>query len=371
MRQVMNAPRHDAEPEGCYDGDVPAGVRESAISKRLTELHALSLLLSTSQSVDELCRRAVEHGRECLGLDRLGIWFFLPDDPTQMSGTYGVNEDGALRDERDTRVSFDSRLFPPLFLDDKVPYILFRGHDVYDHRRQVVGTADLAVAPIWNGETSMGILCADNLLSGVAMDEGTCQILALLARTVGHLANLKMTEAKLRESEARLQKLATTDGLTGVLNRRTGLEVLDQQLRLARRNRTNLSLCYVDLNGLKSVNDTQGHHVGDQLILGVASILAETLRDSDVVCRLGGDELLLVLPGSSKAQAEQTVKRLVAATEASEELRAIKPPPYFSFGVAEYRGTSKATTTPDALIQRADQVMYKEKRRQSSEAAGS
>lgn len=363
----MDAPRHDAEPEGCSDGDVLAGVRESAISKRLTELHALSLLLSTSSSVDDLCRRAVEHGRECLGLDRLGIWFFLPDDPTQMSGTYGIDEDGTLRDERSMHIPFDSTLFPANFLDDKVPYILFKGHDVYDHRRQVVGSADLAVAPIWNGELSMGILCADNLLSGVAMDEETCQILALLARTVGHLANLKMTEAKLRESEARLQKLATTDGLTGVLNRRTGLEVLDQQLRLARRNGSVLSLCYVDLNGLKNVNDTQGHHVGDQLILGVAAILLETLRDSDVVCRLGGDELMLVLPGSSKAQAEQTVGRLIAATEASEKLRAIKPPPYFSYGLAEFSGASNDSTTPEGLIQLADQVMYQEKRRQRGE----
>ncbi|MFW5786246.1 MAG: diguanylate cyclase domain-containing protein [bacterium] len=81
------------------------------------------------------------------------------------------------------------------------------------------------------------------------------------------------------------------------------------------------------------------------------------------------DELMLVLPGSSRSQAEQTVERLISAMEASEPLRAIKPPPYFSYGLAEFRGDANGNTTPAALIQPADKVMYNEKRRRRGETA--
>ncbi|MFP4206910.1 MAG: GGDEF domain-containing protein [Spirochaetaceae bacterium] len=329
-------------------------------SRKLTALHAVSLELSTADSVDELCRRAVELGRSRLGFPRLGIWFFDREDPDWMVGTYGIDESGRVRSEHGSRISVDPGIIPPPFLDGTTPYLLFPAHDIYNHRRKVVGQADLAVAPIWNSRVSMGIVSADNLTSDVPLDEMMCQVLALLARSIGHLATLKETEAELRESRERLEVLASRDGLTGLLNRRTGLEMLDHQLSRSRRENVALAVCFMDLDRLKQINDSLGHEAGDRYILAVVSVLETSVRESDVLCRIGGDEFMIILPASTTAQAEAVLERIVEGTEASEALRALKPPPYLSYGIVEYSGSERSA---DELIRRADELMYERKRR--------
>ena len=95
-------------------------------------------------------------------------------------------------------------------------------------------------------------------------------------------------EEELRESKNELEKLAATDTLTGLANRRAGIMFLEQQIHLSRRNGFTLTVCFIDVDGLKTVNDIQGHELGDDLIKSSAMILSKTLRDSDLVCRLGG-----------------------------------------------------------------------------------
>jgi diguanylate cyclase (GGDEF)-like protein len=336
-----------------------SGPSESEIlSQKLTRLHSVSLDLSMADSVDRLCRMAVELGTRRLGFDRLGIWFFDPENPEVLVGTYGVDEAGDMRHEEDSRVPVDHELMPAAFLDGTLPYVRQPSHAVYDHTHRQVGVADLALAPIWNGRMSMGAISADNLLTGTPMDETMCQILSLLARTVGHLATLKQTETELRESRERLEVLASRDGLTGLVNRRTGLEMLEQQMRLVRREGGRLSVCFMDLDRLKAVNDGFGHEAGDRYILTLVGIVQANVRESDVVCRLGGDEFMVILPRSNAARAEQVLRRIAEQGAASTALRQLKDPPHFSFGVVEYRGEH---ADADEILRRADELMYRQK----------
>ena len=345
--------------ERSYRISAPTDLDAAHLSQLLTVLHEVSFRLSTSKSVDELCREAVLRARKQLEFDRIGIWFFDPLDKGFLCGTYGVDETGNLRDERSSRVAVDRELLPSHFFEDKVPYLLFRNRAVFDEEHRKVGVADLAVAPIWNGHTSMGTVSADTFLKGTPLDEAHCHILALLARSIGHLATLIETEQRLRESQGRLEILASRDGLTGALNRRTGLELLEQQMSHNRRFGGTLSICFIDLDGLKRVNDTKGHQIGDRYIQLVNALFEKTLRESDVVCRMGGDEFMIILPGSGADEAEAVLARVTVLAQGSRELVEIKDPPYFSYGIAEQ---DAETLRGDELIHRADERMYTQKR---------
>lgn len=161
--------------------------------------------------------------------------------------------------------------------------------------------------------------------------------------------------------ESELVLYATLDTLTGVYNRRMGLTIFEQQLRFSERNGTHLTICFVDINDLKSVNDNYGHAEGDFVIRRIAGTLKEALRESDILCRLGGDEFLLILPDCTLEHAEAVLKRV---EEKLDDFRMSDAKPY-SFdaakGFAEYIPGSGLTT--DELLSRADADMYRNKER--------
>jgi diguanylate cyclase (GGDEF)-like protein len=93
--------------------------------------------------------------------------------------------------------------------------------------------------------------------------------------------------------------VAQTDALTGLLNRRGFTEAVDQELERARRYGHPLALAFIDVRGLKAVNDSQGHLAGDRLLQDVGQLLSDSARTYDVVGRIGGDELAILLPEQS------------------------------------------------------------------------
>lgn len=167
-----------------------------------------------------------------------------------------------------------------------------------------------------------------------------------------------ITEKK--KAEDRLRMLATMDSLTEVLNRRSGLLLLRKQLQFSKRNNAELSICYVDINDLKEINDTYGHREGDEVLRGVARILKEEVRESDAVCRLGGDEFLIILPQCSLDKAGEVWFRIAARLKA---LNAIKMNPYkisLSHGFADFEPANPSSI--DEMLIVADFEMYKDKR---------
>jgi diguanylate cyclase (GGDEF)-like protein/PAS domain S-box-containing protein len=177
----------------------------------------------------------------------------------------------------------------------------------------------------------------------------------------GHTVYLRdVTEAI--ERERALEKMASRDHLTDIYNRRTGLDLLEKQMTIADQKQHPLTVLYVDINNLKITNDRLGHRTGDRLIIDTCEMIKTQLRTSDFFCRVGGDEFLIVLPGTNEAGAEEFRDRTLGVlARRNEELRTSGDPVRLSIsvGIATY----DHRLTVEQLIDRADQAMYEDKRR--------
>ena len=116
---------------------------------------------------------------------------------------------------------------------------------------------------------------------------------------------------RLRAEVSRLEGLVYFDSLTGLLNRKALEDRLSQEWSHAQRNQASISILFLDLNGFKKVNDTQGHAAGDQLLSAIGSQLRSIpLRTHDIIARYAGDEFIVVLPDSSEVSAERVADQI-------------------------------------------------------------
>jgi len=173
--------------------------------------------------------------------------------------------------------------------------------------------------------------------------------------------DLEIDINKRRKVEKKLEKLARFDSLTGCYNRGYGLELLDRQMKLSHRSKSPLLLAFLDIDKFKPINDTFGHDEGDTVLKEVAGLFKSTLREIDIICRMGGDEFLLVFPDNSLKDASQIKKRL--ENNLIELNQTLKKPFQIelSIGLSEY--IPEKPLSIDELIRIADQKMYKEKRK--------
>lgn len=168
----------------------------------------------------------------------------------------------------------------------------------------------------------------------------------------GSAAFLLMHKARADEEASRL---ATTDPLTGVFNRRTFIELADQELARSRRSGTPLSLMILDLDHFKRVNDTYGHLAGDQVLIAFTRLIKDCVRRGDLVVRYGGEEFCVLLPGTTLAASTALAERIRTACAANALTeRSFKVT--VSIGVTAYAGDT-GTTLAD-LLARADEALY-------------
>jgi len=175
----------------------------------------------------------------------------------------------------------------------------------------------------------------------------------LLAVTVTNCATWKTREQRFA-GESR------TDALTGLGNRRYGLERLNEEIALCNRHRRLLSVAILDIDHFKRVNDTHGHSGGDDVLRHVAQLLRSASRSSDVLARWGGEEFLFVFPDTDLADAAQIVERFrgrLAAQPVELPSEKAEVAVTISGGAAEYQSGD----TPDSLVSRADQALYRAK----------
>ena len=158
--------------------------------------------------------------------------------------------------------------------------------------------------------------------------------------------------------QRRIERIASTDALTGLLNRQS-LELLFQRaMFLSKRNEQPMSAILFDIDFFKRVNDTHGHLWGDKVIRGVADVARASVRESDVITRWGGEEYLVLLNNCSLAQAMDVAENLRAAVEQHDfGLPAPQLPVTISLGVAEYRRDESES----AFFSRADSALYQAK----------
>jgi diguanylate cyclase (GGDEF)-like protein len=170
---------------------------------------------------------------------------------------------------------------------------------------------------------------------------------------------------------AELRQLVVVDELTGVYNRRGFVSLADHHFALTNRTGGTLSLLYIDLDDMKRINDTHGHHEGDHALRTTADILMRTFRFTDVIGRLGGDEFCVLLtPSGGETDAEVAVERLDAHVDEVNESEALVFELSLSSGVARYEASAPCSL--DELLRKADQAMYerKQSRKRSAPAGG-
>jgi diguanylate cyclase (GGDEF)-like protein len=210
----------------------------------------------------------------------------------------------------------------------------------------------LIVLPLVSGEHTLGTLVLGARRRG-AFGESVRALLEVLASHLAvSLANAGMVK--------QLEQLATTDGLTGLYNKRTMLELGAQKIEAAQRFGHPLSVLITDIDFFKKVNDTYGHDVGDEVIKGLGRILKETKRATDVVARFGGEEFVVLCDQTDAQGAHllaERVREVLATTVFPTSIGPLSVTA--SIGVASW---PQGDGSWEALFKAADEALYESKR---------
>ncbi len=189
---------------------------------------------------------------------------------------------------------------------------------------------------------------------------------ALIALAVLLLSHVH--EQQREQAQAALLRMALSDPLTGLGNRAALVDGFERLRALAARHATSLSLLMLDVDYFKRVNDRHGHEAGDKVLAEVAELLRERLRESDFICRLGGEEFVVLLPGAvgrHAVEVAEAVRRKLA--DASIQHNGVPIPLTVSIGVAHYGDDGQAL---DDLLAAADQRLYQCKQEGRNRVSG-
>jgi len=177
-----------------------------------------------------------------------------------------------------------------------------------------------------------------------------CAVITFTVLLVVHLT--------INRYQRRLEQMATTDNLTGLVNRHALELLLDQGTREASRQKTPMSAILIDIDRFKELNDSHGHLAGDHVLRGVAATLKEALRISDIACRWGGEEFLIILTNTDLPASATVANTLRARIERQKhEINGSSVSLTISAGVVSYR----AGESPESFISRADALLYQAK----------
>jgi diguanylate cyclase (GGDEF)-like protein len=235
--------------------------------------------------------------------------------------------------------------------------------DIDTHRKPVIKksqrafagnyqTNNCAIAPLVCQDRVVGVLNLADKENGDRFSSGDIALIELFSQLVGaSIGNIKLFE--------KIQRQATTDGLTGLVNHKTFYEILEKELWRSRRYGGQISLIMVDVDNLKKINDTHGHRAGDKVIKEISRRIKECIRQIDTAARYGGDEFAVILPNTSLADATTVAQRMVnvvASTPITWKKELI--PLSISVGLGQY----DAETNPEDITSRSDQALYSAKK---------
>lgn len=177
-------------------------------------------------------------------------------------------------------------------------------------------------------------------------------------RDLAERRNVEVALKTQQQHEQELRALSLVDDLTGLNNRRGFLALAQQQIKMARRNKRELVLLFVDMDDFKQINDRHGHREGDGALQRAARVLRNTFRDSDIIARLGGDEfVVLAAETGTSASIVQRLRR-----ELTERNERDGYPYLLSFSVGAARFDPEAPPTIEELLHTADAMLYEQKR---------
>ncbi|NTX06756.1 MULTISPECIES: diguanylate cyclase [unclassified Myxococcus] len=223
---------------------------------------------------------------------------------------------------------------------------------IFDDETQIRGLGALKIFPLVAGDRILGTLVAGSRKKA-NFEQDVLRMIEVIA--------IQAAQAVLRaQLYEQMERMATTDGLTGLFNHRTFQAKADEILAQARRYQRKCSVVLTDVDHFKSVNDTYGHPTGDQVLKGVARIIKSMARDTDVVARYGGEEFVIIMPETDAKGAFTISERIREAVKAEVFQTEMGPLRItMSLGIATFpdHGMEK-----QQLIDLADQCLYHSKR---------
>ncbi len=209
---------------------------------------------------------------------------------------------------------------------------------------------------------SGGLMFSSDLHALIHYAFGNEYILLIIAAVISALIVFLIAVI---QSEKKKKKLYQYDALSGAYNRGTGFELLEKTYaRLLGRHKkgikVGLTVCFIDINGLKDINDSRGHEAGDRLISDVSGLILREIVNRGFLMRIGGDEFLIVLPETGLKEAENIWQRIQEGFNLSNKGREDGAKISVSHGLAEF--TFEPGETIDTVINLADEMMYTEKK---------
>lgn len=224
----------------------------------------------------------------------------------------------------------------------------------------VLGDGNFRAVSFISKNSKYGYVFLENISEKIYRIVSTNIVLLTLLILIAIMIEILIAISK--NAYTKMKDIAEHDGLTKVYNRRAGMEKLEKLLQKDNRRKSNqISICFVDVNGLKQVNDILGHEKGDELILTVANTMKKILREDDLIIRFGGDEFVIAFIESNVEIAEKIWERIVEAFEKinkSENRRYIIS---VSHGIVESNETQEKLV--DKILKVADEKMYEEKKK--------
>jgi diguanylate cyclase (GGDEF)-like protein len=355
----------EATPSLSAESLIPAPVfADTAYLHGMERLVQAVQELSLARTLEDVQRIVRTAARELTGCD--GATFVLRDN----GKCYYADEDAIEPLWKGSRfpmeicisgwamLNREAAVISDIYVDSRIPHEAYRPTFVKSLVMVPIRKLDPvgAIGNYWAyqrqpSEQEVSLLQALANATAVAMEN--VQILSELEQRV-----LDRT-AELETANDEIQKLSITDELTGLNNRRGFFLLAEPGLAAARRDGHSCLLGFIDVDGLKQVNDVNGHNVGDALISDVAQILQKMLRKSDVLARMGGDEFC-VLVTDPLADPDSLRRRLVDELREFNETQA--RPYRISTSIGVIRVPANDSSSVDDLLARADQLMYAEKK---------
>ncbi len=255
-------------------------------------------------------------------------------------------------------VSLNQTPASPMVMAVKSRELIFVG-DIDTHSKPVIRrsqrafaqnyrTKNCAIVPLVCQDRVVGVLNLADMMNGEVFDSGQVALIELFSQLVGaSIGNIKLFE--------KVQRQATTDGLTGLFNHKTFYDILEKELWRSRRYGGKIILLMVDIDNLKKINDIHGHRAGDKAIREIGRRVKECIRQIDTAARYGGDEFAVILINTSLIGAQVVAQRMVEVVANSPTTWKQKEIPLsISIGLAEYNGGA----TPEDITSRSDQALY-------------
>ncbi|HLD54775.1 MAG TPA: GGDEF domain-containing protein [Candidatus Nanoarchaeia archaeon] len=180
--------------------------------------------------------------------------------------------------------------------------------------------------------------------------------------TIPYIQKVINDEIKnLKNEKSELEKLATVDSLTGLFNRRRCLENLNRELKRSVREKKPLSVIMCDLDYFKSINDTYGHDAGDSVLKTISGVAKNHFRGTDILCRIGGEEFLIILPNTAKTNAIYVAERLRKDIEEQPiKIDSQDKPIYITTSIGIYQ--AKENETIETIMKNVDLKLYDAKK---------